>query len=257
MNGVEHSIDTGNERPIRLTPRRLPFQKGEEVQREIENMLESDVIEPSTSPWCSPVVLVAKKDGSHRFCVDYRKLNEITKKDVYPLPRCEDILHALSGAAYFTHLDLVRGYWQIDVNKQDREKTAFSTPEGYYQFKRMPFGLTNAPALDCLVYLDDIVIFAETLQEHHRKLDSVHQRLQESGLKLNAKKCHFLKKKTSLLGHVVSQEGVSTDPERIKALKNWPASHDVTSLRSFLGCAGYYRQFIPHYMLMLQHHCTS
>ena len=217
LTSVEHSIDTGDTHPIRVPPRRLPFQRREEVQREVETMLNSDIIEPSNSPWCSPVVLVAKKDGSRRFCVDYRKLNEVTRKDVYPLPRCEEILHALSGAAYFTHLDLVRGYWQIGVKEEDREKTAFSTPDGHYQFKRMPFGLTNAPAtfqrtmntilhglnwLDCLVYLDDIIIFAGTLEQHHRKLESVLERLQNSGLKLNAKKCHFLNEETLLLGHV-------------------------------------------------------
>ena len=190
-------------------------------EKSVETMLNSDIIEPSNSPWCSPVVLVAKKDGSRRFCVDYRKLNEVTRKDVYPLPRCEEILHALSGAEYFTHLDLVRGYWQIGAKEEDREKTAFSTPNSHYQFKWMPFGLTNAPAtfqrtmntilhdlnwLDCLVYQHDIIIFAGTLEEHHWKLESVLERLQNSGLKLNAKKCHFLKEETLLLGHVVSQD---------------------------------------------------
>lgn len=232
------------------------------MQRAVEAILSCDIIEPSTSPWNSSVVLVAKKDGTQRFCIDYRKLNEVTKKDVYPLPRCEDILHALSGSAYFTHFDLVRGFWQIGVKEEDKEKTAFSTVDGHYQFKRMPFGLTNAPATfqramntilyglnwqDCLVYLDDIVIFARTLGEHHQKLNSVLQRLEASGLKLNAKKCHFLKEKILLLGHVVSQDGVSTDPEKIQVLKNWSVPLDLTSLRSFLGCAGYYRQFIPHY----------
>ena len=160
------------------------------------------------------------------------------------------------------HLDLVRGYWQIAVDEKDREKTAFSTPDGHYQFKRMPFGLTNAPAafqrtmntilrglnwLHCIVYLDDIIIFAGTLDEHYRKLDAVLSRLGNAGLKLNPQKCQLLNEETVVLGHVVSRKGISTDPEKIKVLKEWPTPGDLPSLRSFLGCAGYYRQFIPRY----------
>ncbi|CAB4023352.1 Retrovirus-related Pol poly from transposon [Paramuricea clavata] len=172
--GVEHSIDTGNAPSIPIPPRRLPFHNGETVRREVESLIESDVIEHSKSPWAAKVVFVKKKDGTERFCIDYRKLNEITKKDVYPLPRCEKILESLACAAYFSHLDLVRGYWQIKVAEKDREKTAFSTPDGYFQFKTMLFGLTNSPAtfqrvmntilaglswMDCLVSLDDIIVF--------------------------------------------------------------------------------------------------
>ena len=155
-------------------------------------MLMADVIEPSNSPWSAPVVMMKKKDGSLRFCIDKRKLNQVTKRDVYPLPRCDEILEAMSGAAFFTRLDLVRGYWQIDVDESSREKTAFSTPEGQFQFKRMPFGLTNGQASfqramnsilhglnwkDCLVYLDDVIIFAKNLEEHNRRLDAVLERL--------------------------------------------------------------------------------
>ena len=135
---VQHFIDTGDHAPIRVPPRRLPFHKRDVVQKEVESMMASDVIEPSSSPWSAPVALIKKKDGSERFCIDHRKLNSITKKDVYPLPRYDEILESLSGEAYFTHLDLVRGYWQIKVAEKDREKTAFSTPDEHYQFKRMP-----------------------------------------------------------------------------------------------------------------------
>ena len=141
---VQHFIDTGDHAPIRVPPRRLPFHKRDVVQKEVEPMMASDVIEPSSPPWSAPVALIKKKDGGERFCIDYRKLNSITKKDVYPLPRCDEILESLSGGAFFTHLDIVRGCWQIKVAEKDREKTAFSTPNEHYQFKRMPFGLANA-----------------------------------------------------------------------------------------------------------------
>ena len=179
----------------------------------------SDVIEPSSPPWSAPVVLVKKKDSSERFCIDHRKLNSITKKDVYPLPRCDEILESLSGGAYFTHLDLVRGCWKIKVAKKDREKTAFSTPDEHYQFKRMPFGLSNAPAtfqramnsifaglsaIDCLVYLDDIVVNGRTLAEHNQRLVNVLEKLEAAGLKLNPKKCQLVQGQSSILGHIVS-----------------------------------------------------
>lgn len=262
MRNVKHTIETEGSQPIRVPHRRLPHHQRENIRTEIEAMLMADVIEPSNSPWSAPVVMVKKKDGSLRFCIDYRKLNQVTKRDVFPLPRCDEILEAMSGAAFFTHLDLVRGYWQIDVDEASREKTAFSTPEGHFQFKRMPFGLTNAPASfqramnsilhglnwkDCLVYLDDVIIFAKNLEEHNRRLDSVLERLEDAGVKLNAAKCQFLQEKTTFLGHVVSREGVTTDPEKTKALLQYPEPSDVSSLRSFFGCAGYYRHFVQNF----------
>jgi hypothetical protein len=257
--GIEHRIDTGDTTPIRVPMRHLPFHKCETIRKEVDAMIDSDVIEPSYSPWSAPVVLVKKKDGTERFCMDYRKLNEVTRKDVYPLPRCEEILESLSGTAYFSHLDLVRGYWQIKVAKEDREKTAFATPEGLFQFKRLPFGLTNAPATfqrvmnnilsgltwtDCLVYLDDIIVFGSTLAEHNKRLDEVLARLEQTGLKLNAKKCHLVQEKCVILGHLVSKEGISTDPEKTQVIRDWPIPNNISDLRSFLGCIGYYRQFI-------------
>ena len=188
------------------------------MRNQVDEMLEAEIIEPSDSPWSSPVVLVAKPDGSQRFCVDYRALNSVTKRDLYPLPRCDDILESLSGAQWFCHLDLLRGYWQIDVAEEDREKTAFATPDGLYQFRKLSFGLTNAPACfmramhlilkglcwsDCLVYLDDIIVFGRTLQEHRERLSLVLSRLTEAGLKINPKKCKLLCEQVVVLGHVV------------------------------------------------------
>ena len=260
--GVQHTINTGSAQPIQVPPRRVPFHKRQEMRSQVDEMLEAKIIEPSDSPWSSPVVLVAKPDGSQRFCVDYRAVNSVTRRDLYPLPRCVDILESLSGAQWFSHLDLLRGYWQIDVAEGDREKTAFATPDGLYQFRKLSFGLTNAPACfmramhlilkglcwsDCLVYLDDIIVFGRTLQEHRERLSLVLSRLTEAGLKINPKKCKLLCEQVVVLGHVVSGEGISTDPEKIRVIKEWPVPADESQLKAFLGTAGYYRQFVPNY----------
>ena len=260
--GAKHTIDTGSAQPIQVPPRRVPFHKRQEMRRQVDEMLEAQIIEPSESPWSSPVVLVAKPDGSQRFCVDYRALNKVTKRDLYPLPRCDDILESLAGAQWFSHLDLLRGYWQIDVAEEDREKTAFATPDGLYQFRKLSFGLTNAPACfmramhlvlkglcwsDCLVYLDDIIIFGRTLQEHRERLSLVLSRLSEAGLKINPKKCKLLSEQVVVLGHVVTRDGISTDPEKVKVIREWPVPENESQLKAFMGTAGYYREFVPNY----------
>ena len=227
--GVRQTIDTGSAKPIQVLPRRVPSHKRQQMRSQVDEMLEAEIIEPSDSPWSSPVVLVAKPDGSQRFCVDYGALNSVTKRDLNPLPRSDDILESLSGAQWFSHLDFFRGYWQIDVAEEDREKTAFATPDGLYQFRKLRFGLTNAPACfmramhlilkglccsDCLVYLDDIIVFGRTLQEHRERLSLVLSCLTEAGLKINPKKYKLLCEQVVVLGHVVSWEGISTDPEK-------------------------------------------
>ena len=233
------------------------------MRSQVDEMLEGEIIEPSDSPWSSsPVVLVAKPDGSQRFCVNYRALNSVTKRDLYLLPRCDNILESLSGAQWFSHLDLLGEYWQIDVAKEDREKTAFATRDGLYQFRKLSFGLTNAPAClmramhlileglcwsDCLVYLDDIIAFGRTLQEQRKRLSLVLSRLTEAGLKINPKKSKLLCEQVVVLGQVVSRKGISTDPEKIRVIKEWPDPVDESRLRAFLGTAGYYRQFVPNY----------
>ncbi|CAK1579090.1 unnamed protein product [Parnassius mnemosyne] len=209
----------------------------------IEGMVKDGVIEPSSSPWCSPVVLVKKKDGSMRFCVDYRRLNDVTKKDSYPLPRIDDTLDMLTGVKWFNTLDLKSGYWQVKIDPKDKEKTAFSTGKGLWQFKVMPFRLCNAPATferlmklvltgligdACLVYLDDIIIVGRTFEEHLQNLERVLMKIQSANLKLSPKKCSLFKRQVSFLGYVVSEEGIRTDPEKIVAVEEWPVPKDKT-----------------------------
>lgn len=254
---VNHKIDTGNSAPIRQPLRRVPFSKRKEVEKMVNEMLDQDVIEPSSSPWASPIVIVPKKDGSLRFCVDYRKLNNITKKDAYPLPRIDDILDSLTGAQYFSTLDLASGYWQVGMDPDDKEKTAFITSEGLFQYKVLPFGLSSAPSMFqrlmnavlgglkwnvALVYLDDIVIWSSTVSEHLSRLREVFMRIRQARLKLKAKKCQLLRDEISFLGHVVSKHGITTDPAKIKAVKETPKN--AKDLRSFLGFAFYCRRFI-------------
>ena len=203
---VKHKIDTGNATPIRQPPRKLPFNQRDEVTNFVDQMLSRNVIEPAQGHWSSPIVLV-KKDGSTRFCVDIRKVNEVTKKDAQSLPRIDDTLDTLEAAKWFSTLDLARGYWQVEVEQSDREKTAFTTPQGLYQFRVMPFGLCNAPGTfqrlmervlaglhwtSCLVYLDDIIIFSQSIDDHLQKLREVFLRLQGAGLKIKPIKCFLM-----------------------------------------------------------------
>ncbi|CAK1595301.1 unnamed protein product [Parnassius mnemosyne] len=209
----------------------------------IEGMVKDGVIEPSSSPWCSPVVMVKKKDGSMRFCVDHRHLNDVTKKDSYPLPRIDDTLDMLTVVKWFSMLDLKSGYWQVEIDPKDKKKTAFPTGKGLWQFKVMPFGLCNVPATferlmelvltgligdACLVYLDDIIIVGRTFEEHLQNLERVLTKIQSANLKLSPKKCSLFKRQVSFLGYVVSEDGIRTVPEKIAAVKEWPVPNDKT-----------------------------
>ncbi|KAK8767610.1 hypothetical protein V5799_005610 [Amblyomma americanum] len=203
---VTHRINTGDAAPLHRRPYRVSSAERTVMNQEVDKMLAKDIIEPSSSPWSSPVVLVKKKDGSWRFCVDYRHLNRTTKKDVYPLPRIDDALDCLHGGKYFSSIGLRSGYWQIAVDEKDRENTAFVTPDGLYQFKVMPFGLCNAPATfermmdsllrgfkwsTCLCYLDDVVVFSPTFATHLERLSSILTVFRNAGLQLNSSKCKF------------------------------------------------------------------
>ena len=256
---VQHTIDTGDAVPIKQRPRRPPRAFIEEEEKIIETQLKTGVIRESTSPWSSPLVYVRKRDGTTRPCVDYRKLNEVTKKDAYPLPRIEDCLDCLGGAKVFSTLDLQSGYWQIDLKEEDRAKTAFSTRSGHYEYVTMPFGLCNAPSTferamelimkglqwkTLILYLDDIIVLSSTFDEHIERLDEVLSRLGQAGLKLKPSKCHMFKSEVAYLGHVVSAAGIKPDPEKLERIQDWPSPTSVSELRSFLGLCSYYRRFI-------------
>ena len=257
---VTHLIDTGQHKPIKQQVRRIPFALRKKVEELMEEMLSQEVIEPSGSPWASPIVLVQKKDGNVRFCVDYRKLNQITKLDEFPLPRIDDTLGLLTGSRYFSTIDLASGYWQVAMHPDSKEKTAFTTFAGLYQFRKMPFGLVNAPATFqrlmemvlsglarrvCVVYLDDVLVFGRTMAEHNANLTQVMGRLRRAGLRLKPKKCRFALTEVEYLGHVVSAQGIRTDPKKVAAVEQFPIPQDVKTLRSFLGLASYYRKFVP------------
>ena len=259
---VSHTISTGDNPPIRQPVRRTPLALHKKMEELVQNMMEQGVIQHSNSPWASPVVLVEKKDGSYRFCVDYRRLNSVTKMDVFPLPRVDDTLDMLSQTQYFSTLDLAAGYWQVQMDNNSQEKTAFSTYSGRYEFRVMPFGLCNAPSTFqrlmetilagltrscCLVYLDDVMVIGKNFLEHLDNLRNVFARFRIANLKLKPEKCCLAGSEVLYLGYVVSREGILADPAKIDAVKNFPQPFDVRSLRSFLGLASYYRRFIENF----------
>ena len=258
----EHGMDMQGARPVKQGYRPFPRAKQEVADAEVDKMLADKIIEPSHSPWASPVVLVTKKDGSIRFCVDYRKVNELTKKDAYPLPRISETLDTLSGGEWFCTMDLASGYWQIKMSDYAKPMTAFTTRKGLFHFNVMPFGLSNAPATFqrlmervlmglqwqiCLCYLDDIIVFGATFDITMSRLKSVMEQLRAAGLKLKAAKCAWFQREVKYLGHIVSGQGIQCDPEKIAAVKEWPTPATVTQVRGFLGFASYYRKFIPHF----------
>ncbi len=257
---VKHTIDTGDQRPIRLSPRRLPITKQEIEKEEVQKMLDQGVIEYCQSNWASLVVLVTKKDGTTRFCVDYRKLNDVTRKDADPLPRTDDTLYALRGSRYFSTLDLYSGYWQVEMDEQDIDKTAFVTRQGLFRFTVMPFGICNALATFerlmelvlkdlnwkvCLIYLDDIIVYGAGFFPALDRLKMVWKRIREANLKLKPTKCCLMRAEVPFLGHIVSREGIAVDPAKTEAVEKWATLVNVKDVRAFLGLASYYRRYIP------------
>ena len=256
---VSHSIDTGDHPPVREPLRQHPRAYMEELDAHVDRMLQQGIIEPCSSPWAANVVLVKKRDGTLRCAIDYRRLNQITKGDTYPLPRIDACLDTLQGSSWFSTLDLRSGYWQVRQNPVDADKTAFITRRGSFRFKVLSFGLSGAPSLFqrlmdlvligltwnvALVYLDDMIIYASSFDEHISRLTSVLERLSAANLKVRPSKCNLLQRRVTFLGYVVSSEGLATDPEKIKAVQDWPTPASVTEIRAFVGLCSYYRKFI-------------
>ena len=258
---VEHEIETENASPIRLSPYRLPHATHEYLREEVKSLLTMRIIMPSKSPWATPVELVSKKDGSKRLCMDYRKLNIITRADPYPIPRVEDLIDDIGRTKYITALDLTKGYWQVPVAKSSQDKTAFITPWGKYQFRIMPFGLVAAPStfqrlMDMILegthsyaaaYLDDVIIHSNTWDEHLAHLQEVFQRLRDAGLTIKEGKCKFACNKCTYLDHTVGQGQVHPLVAKVRAVQEYTQPKTKKDVRAFLGLCGYYCRFVPNF----------
>src|SRR4051812_40887126 len=231
----------------------------QELSSQLNKLLSKGFIRPSFSPWGAPVLFVKKKDGSFRMCIDYRELNKLTIKNRYPLPRIDDLFDQLQGASYFSKIDLRSGYHQLRLWEENIPKTAFRTRYGHYEFVVMPFGLTNAPAvfmdlmnrvcrsyLDkfVIVFIDDILVYSRSKEDHSQHLRLVLEKLREEKLYAKFSKCEFWIRQVDFLGHVVSEAGIHVDPAKIRAIENWKPPRTPTEIRQFLGLAGYYLRFI-------------
>ena len=259
---VQHEIRTQDVPPIKCKLRPLAPPVEEKLKEQMDHWLKQDVVEPSTSPWSFALIAVPKKNGKTRFCVDYRRLNEVTLKDSFPLPHIEDSLARLSRSTVFSGIDGTGAYHVVSVREEDREKTAFATPWGLYQFKRMPFGLCNAPATYCrlvarvlegipssvaIPYLDDTCVHSATFPEHLHNLRRVLEAHRKAGLTLQPSKCQLFRDEIEFLGHVVNRHGISVPGRYTEIIRNWPEPTTVSDLRTFLGKLGYYRRFIRNY----------
>jgi hypothetical protein len=272
-SAIQHSINTGNSAPIHVKSYRFPECHKQEVDKQINKMLEQNIIKPSNSPWSAPVWVVPKKTDASgqkkwRIVIDYRRLNDITVNETFPIPLISDILDQLGHSKYFTTLDLISGFHQISLNPADSAKTGFTiintngTSSGHFEFNRMPFGLKNAPStfqrlmntvlsglqgLHCYIYLDDCIIYSNSILSHIEKLQLVFDRFREFNLKLQPEKCEFLRREVTYLGHIITDKGVSPNPDKVKAVSQFPVPKNPKDVKSFLGLIGYYRRFIESF----------
>jgi transposase InsO family protein len=259
----KHNIKLTDDTPFKQRHRYISPSMYQEVKDHLQQLKECGVIEESDSPYASAVVLVRKKNGSLRFCVDYRQLNNRTVKDSYALPRIEEIMDHLKGSTYFSSLDMRSGYYQVDIDEPDRSKTAFTVgPLGFFQFTRLPFGLCNAPATfqrlmgramgdihmkECFCYIDDVIVPSSGFEQQLERLEHTLQKIRQNGLKLNPAKCLLFCRQVKYCGHVVSAAGVETDPAKTAEIDEWPVPQCAKDLRSFLGFCGYYRRFVKNF----------
>ncbi|KAL0202037.1 hypothetical protein M9458_000055, partial [Cirrhinus mrigala] len=261
-NLVQHDIQTRPGPPVKQQPRRMAFEKQQSADEQIQQNLDAGLASPSNSCWASPIVMVRKKDQTYRLCVDYRALNERTIKDAYPLPRIQDTLDTLSTAKWFSTLDLASGYWRVELTPQARQAAAFCSRKGLFAWNVMPFGLCNAPAtfqrlMDrvlagmqweiCLVYLDDIIVLGKDVKEMLQRLAQVFERLRQANLQLKLAKCCLFRRQVVYLDHIVSENGIATDPEKVQKIQEWPEPMSVNEVRQFVGLASYYRRFVKDF----------
>ncbi|MCO5604727.1 hypothetical protein L7F22_058897 [Adiantum nelumboides] len=250
--------------PPNKPPYRVSQAQQEEIMRQVNELVEKGMVRPSSSPFCSPVLLVQKKDGTYRMCVDYRALNRITIKNRFPVPRVEDLFDKLQGSTYFSRIDLKSGYHQIRIVDEDIVKTAFRTSFGLYEYLVMPFGLTNAPAtfnrmMERIfrphrnftgVFFDDVIIYSKTIEEHKEHLKVIFQALRDNKLYVNQKKSEFFLQEIQYLGHIISKNGIRMDPAKLEVIKDWPNPRNLHEVRSFIGMCAYYRRFIEKFSLI-------
>jgi Reverse transcriptase (RNA-dependent DNA polymerase)/Integrase zinc binding domain/RNase H-like domain found in reverse transcriptase/Chromo (CHRromatin Organisation MOdifier) domain/Aspartyl protease len=255
-----------NAKPVFRRQRRLSPAERKEVEKQLKYHIEKGLVQPSSSPWGAPILFTPKPDGTLRMCVDYRGLNAVTERDVFPLPRGEDLYQRVKGKKVFSSIDLLKGYWQVAIQPRDRHLTAFTTPEGLFEYKVLAMGLTNAPAtfqrmmIDIfddlikrkvvMVYLDDVLIMTESIEEHCQVMEEVLTRLQRNKLIIRFDKCKFGMKELKFLGFIISGDTVHTDPAKTQAVRDWPIPTTSTVLRGFLGLANYFRKFIPDYAMI-------
>lgn len=264
---IKHTIQTKYDDPIYKKPYKYPQAFGNEVNNQINEMLQQNIIQKSKSPYCSPIWIVPKKSdasGKQKYplVIDYGSLNEITIDEKFPIPVMDEILDKLGRCQYFTTIDLAKGFHQIQMDQRSIAKTAFSTKYGHYEYTRMPFGLKNAPATfqrcmnnlleeliykDCLVYLDDIIVYSTSLEEHIMSIRKVFEKLRIANLKLQLDKCEFLKKETEFLGHIITTKGIKPNPNKINPIIKFPIPKTPKEIKSFLGLCGFYRKFIPNF----------
>jgi len=259
---VQHEIELKQNAPVQQMNGTVPLHIENWVDNQVENLKKMGVIRNSNSPWSAPVVVVKKKNGDFRMCIDFRRLNSVTVKPMYRIPDNQSLFNHLAGATMFSTIDVSNAYYQCEMRESDKKLTAFTTRKGQFEFNRMPFGLSGAPFtfqrlmhtilreenwLLCLVYLDDILIFSKDFDEHIERIKIIFEKIKQSGLKLAPSKCNFFLPEVSFLGHIVSKNGLHTDPSKISALKDWPFPSTVAEMRQFLGFVNYYRKFVKSF----------